>query len=105
MPKTEAASIRIEPVPSDPTLAEGVRAAVADPAWMLARQLHFGELRGEDAGTPAGATLWLERSRLTRYLPKRPDGTPGEPLDVAGAPLEARIENEWQPREEPSARI
>jgi hypothetical protein len=105
MPTTDADSYRLEPRPVDATLAEGVRAAVADPAWMLARQLQFGELAGEDAGSPAGATLWLERGRLTRFLPRPPDGTPGAPLDITGAPLEAHIENEWQPREEPSARF
>jgi|SRR5215207_4760743 len=105
MPTTEADSYRLEPQAVDRTLGEGVRAAVADPAWMLARQLQFGELAGEDAGTPAGATLWLEHSWLTRFLPRSPDGTPGAPLDVTGAPLEARIENEWQPREEPSTRF
>lgn len=104
MPYTDADAFRIEPVLSDHTLATGLRMSVADPAWMLSRQLLFGELAGEDAGSPAAARLWMETSRLTRYAVGAPAGT-GTLIGPDSAPLEARIENEWQPRGEPSPQI
>ena len=48
---------RIEPQVEDPTLQEGLRAEVADPLWLLARQWQMGEFRGEDVGTPILATV------------------------------------------------
>jgi hypothetical protein len=48
---------RIEPDNEDPSLQEGLRAEVADPLWLLARQWQMGEFRGEDVGTPVLATV------------------------------------------------
>lgn len=50
---------RLEPAPYAPDgqLDRALRAEVADALWMLTRQWQFGELRGEDAGSPVAATL------------------------------------------------
>jgi hypothetical protein len=102
MPFADADAFRLEPEPVDPSLVEGLRAAIADPAWLLARQLQFGEFDGEDAGSPAAATLWTRPGRLTRVLGRSPNGSAGMPLEATGAPLEARVEAEW---EGPSAHV
>ncbi len=88
---------RLESVPRDPSLTQGVQARVADPLWMLTRQWQFAELQGEDAGSPAEVRLSGTADRLTRFLPRLPDGTPGTPLDVGAVPLEALVEAERQP--------
>lgn len=50
---------RLEPAPFAPDgqLDRALRAEVADGLWMLTRQWQFGELRGEDTGSPVLATL------------------------------------------------
>lgn len=88
---------RLESVPRDPTLGQGVAARTADPLWMLTRQWQFAELHGEDAGSPAEVRLAGTADRLTRFLPKLPDGTAGMPIDVGAVPLEALVEAERQP--------
>jgi len=101
----DAHRFTLEPVVTDPSLLKGLRMEVADPAWMLARQRQFGELTAEDVGSPAAATMWLLASPLTRLRPKLPDGVPGEELQATSVPLEARVESEWQPRDEPAAQF
>jgi hypothetical protein len=59
---------RIEPVPRTDDLAPGLRAALADPLWLLGRQWQFGELSGEDAGSPIEAALTVEAAPLDRFL-------------------------------------
>lgn len=44
---------RLEPRPRSDDLANALAAKVRDPAWFLARQWQLGELRGEDAASPA----------------------------------------------------
>jgi hypothetical protein len=93
MATVEPSWTRLEPVPRDPDLGTGLRAEVHDPLWLLSRQLQFRELRGEDAGSPVRVTLQGQASRLTRYHPGPPDGTPGHP-SVGRRPLEAVVEAE-----------
>lgn len=88
---------RLEPVPRHGDLRTGLRAATADPLWLLSRQRQFGELRGEDAGMPVQATLSASTARLSRlHL-----GTPGSgaadaavDLDPGSGPLETTVERE-----------
>ena len=94
---------RLEPVPRDPTLMEGLQARVADPFWLLARQAAFGEFTGRDAGSPVSFRLSATASRLTRFRPSRMPGTatpatgPGELLAPGGGPLEMIAEAEAEP--------
>jgi hypothetical protein len=83
---------RLEPHPSSPQMP-GFAARVADPLWLLARQWQLGELTGEDAGSPVRVDLVADTAPLTRYLPRLPDGSPGDPVDRA-VPLEAVVEGE-----------
>jgi len=52
---------RVEPVSRGGDPGRGLAATVQDPFWMLARQRQFGELTGEDAGSPR-----LDASALVR---------------------------------------
>jgi hypothetical protein len=74
-------------------MATGLRAEVHDPLWLLARQGQFGELRGEDAGSPVWVVLEGECGQLTRYHPGPPDSRPGRPWD-GRQPLEELVESE-----------
>ncbi len=88
---------RLEPLPRSDDLRLGLRAEIADPLWMLARQRQFGELRGEDAGSPVEATLQATAGRISRlHL-----GQPGAGAAAAATdhhdgdgPLEAMVERE-----------
>src|SRR6185503_18354710 len=77
---------RLEGRPRSDDLTRPVRAEVRDPLWMLARQWQFGELDGDDAGTPILAKLAARVAQVgaltLRNGPPRPyDGTqPLEPL-------------------------
>jgi hypothetical protein len=94
---------RLEPVPRDPTLMEGLQARVADPFWLLARQAAFGEFTGQDTASPVSFRLRARASRLTRFRPSRTPGTanpaagPGELLAPGGGPLEVLAEAEAEP--------
>lgn len=69
---------RLEPSITASTLEPGLAARIADPAWLLARQYQFGELRGEDAATPVRVELTVE---LTPVEGPSPRGTPDTPLE------------------------
>ena len=60
-----------------PDLEPGLQAQVADPLWLLARQWQFGELDGEDAGSPVEVA--------TRRRRRRAEPLPGRPADAAAA--------------------
>ena len=88
---------RLEPLPTSDAIDAGLRAEIADPLWLLARQRQFGEFRGEDAGSPVQARLEANSARLSRYHA----GTPGSDAaqravdyDDASLPLEALAERE-----------
>lgn len=55
---------RLEPRPRSDDLTRPVRAEVRDPLWMLARQWQFGELDGDDAGTPIRAKLAAQAAQV-----------------------------------------
>jgi len=44
---------QLQPSPRTPSIAEGLAAAVRDPAWLLARQWQVAEFQGLDGGSPA----------------------------------------------------
>ncbi len=88
---------RLEPLPSGDAIEAGLRAEIADPLWLLARQRQFGEFRGEDCGSPVAARFELSSARLSRYHA----GAPGPDAaaraidyDDASLPLEALAERE-----------
>ena len=88
---------RLEPLPSSDDLDSGLRAEIADPLWLLARQRQFGEFRGDDAGSPdPGDAGRPERTHLA--LPPRSTGSarrhPRGRLRRRSLPLEALAERE-----------
>lgn len=84
---------RLEPSGRDEDLEQGLQARVADPLWMLARQWQLGEFRGEDAGSPIHARVFLESNPVTSF---RNDARPDAPVEPfpRDRPLEARVEAE-----------
>jgi hypothetical protein len=92
---------RLEPHPRDPDrprLDSALEARVHDPLWLLARQFQLGALNAESgAATPVWVRLQGESGRLTRFLPRVPDGSPGMAYDSAGVPLEELVEAEPLP--------
>ena len=106
--------VRPESVSIDPTLADGLQARVADPLWLLGRQIGFGELSATDGGSPvsvSGTAIVSQLSRLRagpgpgpppHQAPgqQRPDAAPPGVAMLPpspGAPLEAVIEAEPEP--------
>jgi hypothetical protein len=55
---------QLQPSPYTPSIANGLAAAVRDPAWMLARQWQVAEFEGIDGGSPAYVRIG---SHLTRF--------------------------------------
>ena len=88
---------RLEPLPRSDDLRPGLRAEIADPLWLLARQRQFGELRGEDAGSPIQARFDAMSGRISRLHRGRP-GTDAATLardhDDRQLPLEVAVERE-----------
>jgi hypothetical protein len=88
---------RLEPLPATPDLEPALRAPLADPLWLLARQWQFGELHGDDAGSPVEVELAGEAGELSRYLAGRLDGaaaTRAVDFSSLAAPLEPVVEAE-----------
>src|SRR4029079_17220612 len=48
---------RVEPISREGDPGRGLAAPVHDPLWGLARQRQFGELAGEDSGSPVQTAL------------------------------------------------
>jgi hypothetical protein len=94
MPIAPVTTFRLESTLLDDTRLLGEQARVADPAWMLARQLQMGELAGEDAGTPVAASVWTNRSPITRFRSRLPDEDAGRGIAGDPVPIEIRAENE-----------
>ena len=84
---------RLEGRPRNVDFERALRAEARDALWFLARQWQFGELQGEDAGSPIEARLVTARRSLHRYRPK---AGPAVPYDPA-TPLEATVEREAPP--------
>ena len=60
---------RVEPITREGDPGQGLAAPVHDPLWGLARQRQFGELAGEDTGSPVQASLRLRRDPLDGWRP------------------------------------
>jgi hypothetical protein len=88
---------RLEPLPKSEDFTTVLRAEIADPLWLLARQRQFGELRGEDAGFPVQAQLAAESARISRYHPgELGPGAAERATDYtdSSVPLETLVEHE-----------
>ena len=60
---------RVEPVSREGDPGRGLAAPVHDPLWMLGRQRAFGELTGEDSGSPIQVDLRLHADPLDGWFP------------------------------------
>jgi hypothetical protein len=58
---------RLEPRPRARNLNETLAARLRDPLWLLCRQWQFGEFAGEDAGSPAFATINAASEPVTAW--------------------------------------
>jgi hypothetical protein len=88
---------RLEPLPRSDDLRPGLRAEIADPLWLLARQRQFGELRGEDAGSPIQARFEAMSGRISRVHLGPPDNDEAATAvdhDDRQLPLEVVVERE-----------
>lgn len=94
--------IRTEARGTTGDLAPGLAARIADPLWLLGRQWQFGELLGEDTGSPVSIDLAAEAAQVSRFV--RTDQSAGTPYDPAALPLDAltgdpiRAQKEWTAR-------
>ena len=89
---------RLEPIPRSDDLRIGLRAEIADPLWLLARQRQFGELTGEDAGSPVETRFTATVGRISRLhrgpLPSSQASNRSVDIDDRSAPLEVEVERE-----------
>ena len=95
---------RLEPQPTTADLGPALQATVADPLWLLHRQWAFGELRGEDAGSPIDVRLAGELAHIDRYLPGAPvTGSSATAVDYDrhAVPLEVAVERETLRADQP----
>lgn len=67
---------RLEPRPRARNLNDTLAARLRDPLWLLSRQWQFGEFQGEDAGSPAFATLRGASEPLTAWRGSDPEWQP-----------------------------
>lgn len=81
---------RLEPRCRDADLTSALEARTHDPYWMLARQWQFGEMAGDDAGTPILAAVTSSEVLLDRFK-----GGSGSAVALpTGTPLETFVERE-----------
>ena len=80
---------RIEPSCTSKALEPGLRAEVADPLWLLARQWQFGEFTGDDAASPIQVRL---RTRTHRIRAFHTDGLDRPAPLPPNVPLEGLVE-------------
>ena len=88
---------RLEPLPRVPAIDSGLRAEIADPVWLLARQRQFGEFAGDDAGTPVSAQVTVHSARISRYhagVLTPTAATDSIDYDDAMMPIESLVERE-----------
>ncbi|MBM6583141.1 hypothetical protein ILT44_23345 [Microvirga sp. BT689] len=87
---------RIEPHAATTDIDVGLAAEVADPMWLLARQLQLGEFTGDDGGSPVDIQVQASWSQLARFRPGlHSDDTAGAiDYDPTTLPLEPLIEAE-----------
>ena len=82
---------RVQPIRRQGDPGEGLAAVVADPLWMLARQRQYGELAGEDAGSPIRVDFRLTAHPIDGWSA---DGTTILPYDPISEVLEAVVAGE-----------
>jgi hypothetical protein len=90
----EPAMTRLEPqsISGDP--APGLEARVADPLWMIGRQWQFGELLGEDAGSPVSVRVGSRALPVTAWAPA---GGPDAGDDARESPVAVPPAEQWRP--------
>jgi hypothetical protein len=77
---------RVEPVSRGGDPGRGLAATVQDPFWMLARQRQFGELTGEDAGSPVQVAFAHTERQFDGWKPESGTVLPYSPdADVVEA--------------------
>src|SRR3954451_21728333 len=79
---------RLEGRPRAEKFDRALRAEVRDALWMLTRQWQMGEFQGDDAGSPIGAKVRIDTTRIRGYQAVHGSR---ESFDD-GTPLEARVE-------------
>lgn len=82
---------RVEPVSRGGDPGRGLAATVQDPFWMLARQRQFGELAGEDAGSPVQVAFVQREARFDGW---KPAGGAVQPYSPHTDVLEALVAGE-----------
>jgi hypothetical protein len=92
---------RLEPVTRTVEYDRALEARVHDPLWLLGRQWQFGELEGEDTGSPVHVRVEVSSASFARV--RVGDGGATQPYDPDGMPLEAFVERE--PPGPPSLRM
>lgn len=81
---------RLEPRPRQSEFERVLRAEIADPIWAIARQWQFGELRGEDTGSPVLARVAARSATVESFRGANGTFTPYDPT----TPLEPRAERQ-----------
>lgn len=90
---------RIDPRAATTDINVGLAAEIADPLWLLSRQLQLGEFAGSDGGSPIDVELRTSWAPITRYRPGPVDGgAAAQDYDEAAGPLEKLVEAEQLPR-------
>ncbi len=84
---------RIEPISRQGDPGRGLAAPVHDPLWLLARQREFGELAGEDAGSPVHVQFRLRTDPIDGWSPQDAAGGPRS-YDSRSQILEAVVAGE-----------
>src|SRR5262245_23409967 len=86
---------RLETQPTSIGMLAGLKAPLADPLWMLARQWQFNEFQGEDAGTPLRIQFAVRGTAVDAFRSgSDAQQRPWQPLPSRGAPIETRVEAE-----------
>jgi hypothetical protein len=83
---------RVEPISRRGDPGRGLAAPVHDPLWGLGRQRQFGELAGEDTGSPVQVALRLRVDRMDGWRPTGADHL--LPFDPDAQVLEAVVAGE-----------
>lgn len=82
---------RLEPISRAGDAGKGLAATFHDAYWALGRQWQFGELTGEDAGSPVEVRIRLATAAISSW---HVPGGPPQPLDPDGGVVEATITGE-----------
>lgn len=89
---TVFAQHRVEPISREGDPGRGLAAPVHDPLWGLARQRQFGELAGEDTGSPVQVALRMRTDVLDGWRPAGAEHL--HPYDPHREVLEALVAGE-----------